>query len=137
MIYILHNALPILAAAFAAMCFGVVWAYLVGRWTQGGVASGSRPALSTSTVALSFACEAWIAAILAGALILAPVEAGGWTVALGSAFIIWAGFVLPVLTAAFRFRGLAWRLVLADTLRWLGAMLVMAAVLRMIGVEAP
>jgi hypothetical protein len=131
--YIVINAVPILAAAQAALVFGVGW---YGLWARRPT---DRAALQSWAVLvpLAFVCEAWIAAILAGALILAPVEAGGWTVALGSAGIIWGGFVLPPIVVTHRLRRLSWKQVLTDAGHWLGAMLVMAAVLRAIGVEGP
>jgi hypothetical protein len=41
--------------------------------------------------------EFWLASILAGALILAPSQAGVWVRALGSAVVILIGFVVAVL----------------------------------------
>ena len=92
-----------------------------------------RPA----TLLVVFVAEFWMAAILAGALILAPVEAGGWTIAFGTAFIIWIGFVLPAIVVNHRYRPLPWRATMIDAGHWLGAMLLLALVLRLIGVEAP
>lgn len=136
MSYIVTNALPILAAALAAFVLGFGWYRLFDRSAAGGV-HGGAPAqrMSLGEAALVFLSEAWLAAILAGALILAPVEAGRWTVALGSAAIIWVGFVLPVIVVDHRRRGLPWRLTAIDAGHWLAAMLLMAAVLRAVGVE--
>ena len=134
--YILTNAGPILAAALAALAFGAAWYGLLGRLRASAARltdEERRP--SPLLYPFVFLCEAWVAAILAGALILAPVEAGRWTVALGSAFIIWVGFVLPVIAATYRHRQLPWRLIAIDAGHWLGVMLLMAAVLRAIGVE--
>lgn len=130
MSYIATNTPAILTATLAALVFGAAWYGLLAR------AETAKPRPSPSFYLLAFACEAWIAAILAGALILAPVEAGGWTVALGSAGIIWAGFVMPVIVVDHRRRQLSWQPTVIDAGHWLGAMLVMAAVLRAIGVEA-
>lgn len=119
MIYIVTNAWPILLAAIAGTA--VLAALWRGRMTRG------------LAVAL-FAAAAVLAAILAGALILAPVTASRWTIALGSAFIIWGGFVLPSVATTVRARGLSWPLALADAGGWLALMLVEAAVMRFIGV---
>ncbi len=128
MIYIVQNAGPILAAALAAWVFGLAWyASPLGHSTG----------RSVGALALDALAKAWIAAILAGALILAPVEAGVWTVALGSAFIIWVGFVLPAIAASYIRRALSWRAIASDAAHWLIAMLLMAAVMRVIGVEGP
>jgi hypothetical protein len=65
------------------------------------------------------------------------VTAGGWTIALGSAFIIWVGFVLPALTIALVLRGHSLGAGLADAGRWLAIMLVQGAVLHVIGLIRP
>ena len=92
---------------------------------------------SFTTYALVFALEFWLASILIGALILAPVEAGLWTVGLGSAAIIWVGFVFPATVVNTRLALRPWRLALIDGFHWLGVMLVMASVMILIGTTAP
>lgn len=138
MSYIVTNAVPILLAALAAFVLGLVWYRLFGRPVADGLRQGATTRrMSAGEAVLVFLNEAWLAAILAGALILAPVEAGRWTVALGSAGIIWVGFVLPVIVVDHRRRQLPWATTASDAGHWLAAMLLMAAVLRAIGVEGP
>lgn len=122
MIYIVTNALPILLAAFAGA------ALLAALW---------RPRMTRGLAVALFAAAALLAAILAGALILAPVSAGRSTIALGSAFIIWGGFVLPSVATTVRSRGIGWAGALADAGGWLALMLVQAAVMRIVGVVHP
>jgi hypothetical protein len=122
MSYILLNLVPIGAAALA----GLAMLFLLAP------ARPTMPKLVGALLGL-----AWLAAILAGALILAPVTAGGWTIALGSAFIIWVGFVLPALTIALVLRGHSLGAGLADAGRWLAIMLVQGAVLHVIGLIRP
>ncbi len=122
MSYILTNALPILLA-------GLVGTALVAALRRGRT--------SPAVLLAAFALLSWLAAILAGALILAPVTAGVWTVALGSAFIIWIGFVLPTVTIGLVARGVDWPRALAEAAVWLVVMLAQAAVLRAIGVVGP
>ena len=93
MIYIALNALPIVAATLAGLLIGLAYRAIA-------VGPGRAGLLPTAALA-----EAWFAAILAGALILAPVKAGAWTVAFGTAIIIWAGFVAPTTIVAGRARG--------------------------------
>jgi hypothetical protein len=126
MIYIWLNIVPILAATAAGLLVGLAWRLLLP-----GAPADTRLAL-TAVLA-----ELWLAAILAGALILAPVEAGGWTVALGTAVIIWGGFVLPVLLVTHVHRGLGLAAGVTDGLHWLLVMLAMAAVLRILGLAPP
>jgi hypothetical protein len=122
MSYILLNLVPIGAAALA----GLAMLFLLAP------ARPTMPKLVGALLGL-----AWLAAILAGALILAPVTAGGWTIALGSAFIIWVGFVLPALTIALVLRGHSLGAGLADAGRWLAIMLVQGAVLHVISLIRP
>ena len=93
MIYILHNIFPIFAAMLVGLVIGLAWLRMSGR---------AMP--SVGAVAIIAVCEFWLAAILAGALILAPPQAGAWQMALGSAVIIWVGFILPAFAATLRRR---------------------------------
>jgi hypothetical protein len=120
--YIISNIVPIGAATFA----GLIVLFVGFRTSLRGVT------LAAATLALF-----WLAAILAGALILAPVNASPWTVALGSAFIIWIGFVLPALSIALNLRGHPWSVSLADATWWLAIMLTQSAVLHSVGLVKP
>lgn len=122
MSYILTNAVPILLAGLVGT------ALIAGLWR-----GRTTPAILGAT----FALLSWLAAILAGALILAPVTAGVWTVALGTAFIIWIGFVLPTIAVSLVTRGVGWPRALAEAATWAAVMLAQAAVLRMVGVVGP
>jgi hypothetical protein len=122
MIYIILNAWPIIVAALSAVGMGALW---------------YRRSVSTGTLVTIIAAHLWLGAILAGALILAPPKGGVWTMTLGSAFIIWIGFVLPALAASYRLRGVAWRTLAIDAGYWLAAMLLQATVMRVIGLVPP
>jgi hypothetical protein len=130
MIYIVLNAAAIFAATLAGLAFGAIYfAVLRGGRTQ--------PAGIRVTLAIAFVAEFWLCSILAGALILAPPKGGVWTMTLGSAFVIWLGFVVPALAASYRYRAIALRTTLVDCGHWLGVMLAQAAVLRLIGLVPP
>ncbi len=129
MIYILINALAIGCAAAAALVVG---------WLFDRLAGGDRGRGPGWTgLAVMLLAHGWFAAILAGALILAPPEAGRWTMAIGTAVVIWAGFIVPVLIVGHVRRALGRRALLVDAGYWLGAALVMAAVLQAIGLTPP
>jgi hypothetical protein len=132
-IYIVQNIVPILIATIAGLAFGALYDRLF-RQPRG---TGTAAARSTGFVVTSFLAEAWFAAILAGALILAPAKAGNWTMALGTAVVIWIGFVVPVLVVTLSYRELPRRVVLLDCGHWLGLMLVQAVVLKLVGLTAP
>jgi hypothetical protein len=122
MIYIWLNIVPILIAALASVGLA-------------GLIYGRKAAAGTLVVV--FVAQAWLAAILAGALILAPPKGGIWTMTIGSAVVIWAGFVAPTLTASYRLRGQRWRMILIDGGYWLAAMVMQAIIMRLIGLTPP
>lgn len=128
MIYIVTNLRAILLATAGGLLVGALYKLTGGT----GVPAG-EPALVVAAVVAEF----WLASILAGALILAPPRAGPWTMALGSALVIWIGFVLPALLTTELSRGLTLGAALADCAQWLAAMLVEAAVLHGIGLTRP
>ena len=130
MIYIVTNAIAILGATLCGRMFGLIYDRLAGT-------GRALPSAPSGTMGVVFLAELWLCAILAGALILAPPKGGIWTMTLGSAFVIWIGFVLPTIVAGYRSRGLGWRVIGSDCGQALGVMLVQAAVLRLIGLVAP
>ena len=120
--YILGNIVPIAAATLVGLAV---------------LAIGFRSRLNRAILAAATPALFWLASILAGALILAPVQAGAWVVALGTAFIIWIGFVLPALSIGLALRGNRWSTSLADAAWWLAIMLAQAAVLHTVGLTRP
>lgn len=133
MTYISTNVAAILAATCAGLLVGAAYAGLYGR-LSGGREPGRG---SVGFLILAFGAEFWLAAILAGALILAPPGAGAWTMSLGSAFIIWVGFVVPVLAVTHPFHGLPARVVVIDCAHWLVVMAAQAATLQVMGLAKP
>ncbi|MBC8129900.1 MAG: hypothetical protein H7Y08_06220 [Rhizobiaceae bacterium] len=135
MIYIVLNAIPILLAAVAGLGVGALYHVLsAGRVVSTAPPMAANPVPLLATV---FVAEAWLASILAGALILAPPEAGEWTMAIGSAVVIWIGFVVPVLAVTAVYRATPLGAATLDAMHWLAVMLVQAAVLQTIGLTPP
>ena len=139
MTYILDNALAILVATVAGFAFGALWYAVLGRpWMRAaGVTAEAARASPKWIYAASFALEFWIACILAGALILAPPQAGEWTMAIGSAVVIWIGFVLPTIAVNYLYALRPKRLTAIDAGHWLGVFLVQVAVMQAWGLKAP
>jgi hypothetical protein len=125
-IYILLNAIPIALATLAGLLIGAVWLRLSGR---------TLPRL-TVVAAIALA-QFWSASILAGALILAPPEAGEWIMAIGSALVIWAGFVMPTIAVTLAIGGVARRRIASASAYWLVTMLVQAVVMQGWGLVPP
>jgi hypothetical protein len=125
LIYIWLNLLAILAATAAGFALSLLWLRGAGR----------TPGPPQAVVLLL--AEAWLCAILAGALILAPDEAPRAVMVAATPAVIWAGFVLPSLAATLVLRGVRLGRALADSLMWLAASLVQALVLAAWGLVPP
>ncbi|OYU37024.1 DUF1761 domain-containing protein [Novosphingobium sp. PASSN1] len=130
MIYIVLNGGAILAATALGLMLGLVWQAALERRLIGARGWGG-------SLAFAFAAQAWLCSILAGALILAPPKGSVWTMTIGSAVVIWLGFVVPSLAASYRMRALPGRAALVDCGYWLVVMLAQAVVLRLIGLVPP
>jgi hypothetical protein len=133
MIYIVMNALPIAAATVCGLAAGLLIRWLSG--TIGRAKGGSG--LKLGVLLAIVLAQAWLCAILAGALILAPSEAGAWTMAIGSAVVIWIGFVVPATVVNHAHRGLSIGAMTTDGLSWLAVMVVQSIVLKSIGLVPP
>ncbi|OYY90317.1 MAG: hypothetical protein B7Y45_08470 [Sphingomonas sp. 28-66-16] len=127
MIYILLNLAPIAAATLLGLAIGFGYHRAIGN----------PRSMSTGLVVLAALGEFWLAAILAGALILAPDKADPWIMATGSAIVIWAGFVLPLLAITQVYRSAPRASVIGDSLHWLVVMLVQAVAMKLIGLVPP
>jgi hypothetical protein len=127
MIYIWLNLLPILTATALGLAIGAAYRTLLGPHAR----------LSGGTLTIIAFGEFWLAAILAGALILAPDKASPWVMAVGSAIVIWAGFVLPSILVTQRYRATPWSAVLGDCGYWLVTMVVQAVAMKLIGLVPP
>ena len=99
--------------------------------------AASGPALKPGVILAVVVAQAWLCAILAGALILAPSEAGEWTMAIGSAVVIWIGFVAPATIVNHAQRGLSAAAIATDSLAWLAIMVAQAVALTSIGLVPP
>ena len=130
MSYIGWNVLPILAATITGLLIGAIHRVLSVPRPGGGRGPAAR-------LIVAFVAEFWLASILAGALILAPVQANAWTIAVGTAVIVWIGFVLPVLVVSYPAHGLRFPSLARDAVHWLLVMVAQAAVLNLVGLVRP
>ncbi len=126
MIYIALNITAILAATIAGLVIGIV-----------AVRLSKRLLPSPGALLVVALAEFWLVCILAGALILAPPEAPQWVMALATPFIIWIGFVVPVVAVSGAVSDISARSAFITCAHWLVVMLAMAATLQAIGLVAP
>jgi hypothetical protein len=129
MIYILLNLGPIIVATAIGLLLGVAYRASVDRATAG---SGSL-----ATIVVAALGTFWFASILAGALILAPPKAAPWIMAIGTAVVIWAGFVLPVVAITQQYRRARATRFVADSVYWLVTMVAQAVAMKLIGLVPP
>ena len=130
--YIVANGLAILLATAGGLLVGAVWRAAPIHGTTG------PHRLTVAFGAVAVAAEAWLCAILAGALILAPPAGPGpWVMALASAVVIWIGFVTPCTVVTTLHAGLGARRAAGYALHWLVVMLVQAAILQAVGLVKP
>ena len=128
--YIATNGLAILIAAAGGLFVGAAIHAFPGLGRGGRL---SAPAIGVVAIA-----EAWLCAILAGALILAPPAGPGpWAMALARAVVIWIGFVLPTTVVTGLHAGFGARRIAGYATHWLVVMLVQAALLQAIGLARP
>ena len=128
MSYILANIVAVLLATCAGLGIGLAYRVLPQQRAR-----SSRVVLFITAVIAEF----WLAAILAGALILAPPQADPWVMAIASAVVIWIGFVVPILAVTHVFRELPASAIVLDGSHWLVVMVVQAAVLHGFGLVHP
>ncbi len=122
MIYIVINAFPIMAAALFGLTFANIW---------------YRKRMPASAIFILFLANLWLSAILAGALILAPPKGSIWTMTMGTAVVIWAGFILPALAGSYQIRKIGIRSLTADCGYWLVTMVAQSVIMRIVGLTAP
>jgi hypothetical protein len=129
LVYILLNVVPIGLAALLGLLVGAGWTQVAGAGQAG------PPSLALTLGA--FVALFWLASILAGALILAPPQAGEWTMAIGSAVVIWVGFVLPALAVTLAYRRVPGGAIALDCAYWLVVMLLQAVLMKAYGLVPP
>lgn len=129
MIYIYLNLVPILAATAIALLIGAVYHTTFARNAPRRVGAG--------TVVVAALGSFWFASILAGALILAPPKAAPWIMAVGTAVVIWAGFVLPAVAITQSYRRARLASIVGDSAYWLVAMAAQAIAMKLIGLVPP
>jgi hypothetical protein len=122
MIYIIINGLAISIAAFIGLTIALLW-------------YRKRP--SPTALLTLWLANLWLAAILAGALILAPPKGSVWTMTIGSAVVIWAGFVAPAIAGSYQIRRMSFGKIAADSGYWLVTMVAQSILMRLIGLTAP
>jgi hypothetical protein len=136
------NYIAVLIAAFAAWGFGAAWYNLLAtpwlaaqgktpeQFEQEMKPHRGSPRFYTPFV-LAFVCNLIMAWVLAGMIAhLGPVTIRSATV---SAAFVWFGFVLTTMSVNYAFGGRKPLLTVIDGGHWLGALLIMGAVIGAFG----
>ena len=125
------------AAIGIAAVAAFLWRALYYRAVRTASMRAGRMATARPTAGLfltALIAEGIMAWVLAGTL--GHLGVGQVTLKNGliSALFVWLGFMATTLSVNHRFQGFGWGLVLADAVHWLGAALIMGAVIGGIGV---
>ena len=141
MAFVTVNWLSIVVAAIAAWLFGGVYYTALGKvWmaAQGKTMEQCQAEMASKSGAqkaapfiLVFIGEIIIAWALYGIL----VHMNAFTLRGGviSAALVWFGFVVPTVTANYVFHGRKATLIVLDTLAWLGAFIIIGAIVGSMG----
>lgn len=125
--------LPILAAAIAAFAFGAIYYGLLGkRWLAAQGRTEPPKGVPVGPMAISFAAELVMAAILA--LVLRHLAGEGATLLDGIATggVMWLGFVVTTLVTNHAYQGAKRSLTVIDGGHWLGVCLIQGAVIAVV-----
>lgn len=122
------NYLAVLVAAVLAFVFGAVYYGVLSQpWQRAGRIDPVQAKPGPALLAVTFVCE------LVAALVLAAFIAGLGQATLGGglavAFFAWLGFIVASMAMNHRYQGFGWDLTAIDGGHWLGAMLIMGAVI--------
>ncbi|MEM1379500.1 MAG: DUF1761 domain-containing protein [Pseudomonadota bacterium] len=143
MIYIIQNIVAILAGTVAGFSFGALWYSVLGKpWMAAAglteeMIKGPSGKASPMPFIIAFGAEFWMASILAGALILAPVDAGVWAITIITPIILWIGFVMPAMLVNNRYEMRPLSLFAINAGHWLGVLVIQAVAIRLVGVSPP
>ena len=141
MAFVTVNWLSIFIAAVAAWLFGGVYYGSTSKWwlaAQGKTMeqcqaeqAGKSGAAKAAPFVLVFVGEIIIAWALYGIL----VHMNAFTLRGGviSAVLIWFGFVVPTITANYAFGGKRPMLTVIDSIAWLGALVIIGAIVGWMG----
>lgn len=121
--YVSQNLIVILTAASAGLLVSLLHMTL------------SKPdtALRVSFLAFAAFAQFWLAAVLAGALLLVAETDRSWTEMIVSVFTIWIGLIVPPLMTTLRFRDAGGPMVAADSLHWLVVLMVQGSIMQFFG----
>ena len=141
MAFVTVNWLSIVVAAIAAWLFGGVYYTALGKqWmaAQGKTMEQCQAEMASKSGAQK---AAPFILVLIGEIVIAwamygiLVHVNAFTLRGGviSAALIWVGFVVPTVTANYAFHGRSDTLIVLDTVAWLGAFLIIGAIVGSMG----
>jgi hypothetical protein len=122
------NYLAVLVAAIAAFVFGAAYYGALSKpWQCAGRIDPGHANPSAALLLVTLACELVAAFVLAAFIggLGEATPAGGATVGLVAAL----GFVVASMAMNHRYQGYGWNLTLIDGGHWIGAMVIMGAII--------
>ena len=131
------NWLAIIAAAVLGWLFGAVWYTALSKpWLKAVRIDPTTMRNSVMPFVIGFVGLVVMAFVLS--LVIPGMTGGEPSVVAGIVlgFVLWLGFVATTLTVNHRYQGFGWALTAIDSGHWLGAMLIMGAVIGWFGAPA-
>lgn len=132
------NFMAIMLAAGASFIFGGVWYGVLSRpWMEAaGISMDDIKSSSNGAIvpyAITFLAQLVMATVLAAVIVMAAGATPGLADALGTAAVMWLGFVATSLLVNHTFQMQSRLLTLIDAGHWLGVLLIQGGVLAGIG----
>lgn len=131
------NWLAVIAAAVVAWLFGAVWYMSLGKpWMKAAKLDPATMKRSAVPFVVSFVAELIMALVLT--LVVGAITGGEPNPVAGLlfGFVLWLGFIATTLAVNQRYQGFGWALTLIDAGHWLGAMLLIGAIIGWFGAPA-
>ena len=119
----------IIAAAVAAFIFGGVYYGVLSKpWMAAARLSPDKTGMSPSLLATTLALELMMAIGMAWIINMGGGGAGA-AGGMVTGALLWAVVIAPVTAINQRYEGFGWNLTLIDTAHWLGAAVIMGAII--------
>jgi hypothetical protein len=132
------NYLAVLVAAAAGFVWGAIWYMSLSKpWMAAARIDPAKAAESGRSIepfiisAIALIIMAFVISVLINSIFVGEFSLNN---GLMVGFVTWLGFILTTLAVNQRYQGYGWTLTIIDALHWLGAALIMGAILGLWGV---
>lgn len=132
------NYLAVLVAAAAGFAWGAIWYMSLSKpWMAAARIDPAKAAESGRSIepfiisAIALIIMALVISVLINSIFVGEFSLNNGLIV---GFVTWLGFILTTLAVNQRYQGYGWTLTIIDALHWLGAALIMGAIIGLWGV---